>query len=85
VSRDLDWPDCQNVRDLGGLPTADGGRIRSGALIRADSLQFLSADGVDAVRRAGVSRVLDLRADSEVGMFPTPFTNDPLVSCARNS
>lgn len=78
MSRHLDWPDCQNVRDLGGLPTADGGRIRSGALIRADSLQYLSADGVDAVRRAGVSRILDLRADSEAGMFPTPFADDPL-------
>ena len=20
----LDWPDCRNVRDLGGLPTRDG-------------------------------------------------------------
>jgi protein-tyrosine phosphatase len=78
VSRQLNWPDCRNVRDLGGLPTADGGRIRSGALIRADSLQYLSADGVDAVRRAAVSRVLDLRADSEAGRFPTPFANDPL-------
>jgi protein tyrosine/serine phosphatase len=78
VSRHLCWPDCQNVRDLGGLPTADGGRICSGALIRADSLQYLSADGVDAVRRAGVSRILDLRADSEAGRFPTPFADDPL-------
>jgi protein tyrosine/serine phosphatase len=78
VSRQLDWPDCRNVRDLGGLPTAAGGRIRDGALIRADSLQYLSADGVDAVRRAGVSRILDLRADSEAGRSPTPFAGDPL-------
>ena len=23
-SRHLDWPDCRNARDLGGLPTSDG-------------------------------------------------------------
>ena len=37
MSPHLDWPDCRNVRDVGGLPTSDGGRIRLGALIRADS------------------------------------------------
>lgn len=76
---DLDWPGCRNVRDVGGLPTADGGRIREGVLIRADSLQFLSADGIDAVRRSGVGRILDLRGDGEVAQFPTPFTDDPLA------
>jgi protein-tyrosine phosphatase len=78
VSIHLDWPDCRNVRDLGGLPTADGGRIRPGALIRSDGLQYLSAAGVAAVRRADVSRVLDLRSTAEVEQSPTPFTNDPL-------
>lgn len=78
LSRDLDWPDCRNVRDLGGLPTADGGRIRRGALIRADSLQYLNPDGVDVVRRAGVSRIVDLRAPAESAAAPTPFATDPL-------
>jgi len=76
---DLDWQGCRNVRDVGGLPTADGGSVREGVLIRADSLQFLSADGVEAVRRAGVGRILDLRADGEVAEWPTPFTGDPLA------
>ncbi|MEU4603094.1 tyrosine-protein phosphatase [Kribbella sp. NPDC023972] len=75
---DLDWPGCRNVRDVGGLPTADGGRVREGVLIRADSLQFLSPEGVEAVRRAGVGRILDLRGDGEVAAWPTPFTDDPL-------
>ncbi len=66
------------MRDLGGLPTAGGGRIRPGALIRSDSLQYLSAAGVDAVRRADVSRVLDLRSKAELEHAPTPFTHDPL-------
>jgi protein tyrosine/serine phosphatase len=76
---DLDWPGCRNVRDVGGLPTADGRAIREGVLIRADSLQYLTDDGVECVRRSGVSRILDLRGDGEVAAFPTPFTGTPLA------
>ncbi|MGH3372714.1 MAG: tyrosine-protein phosphatase, partial [Nocardioidaceae bacterium] len=68
----LDWPNCLNARDLGGLATADG-RVRPGALIRSDSLQYLNGDGVALVRAAGVSRVLDLRNAHECEAFPTPF------------
>lgn len=71
--RDLDWPDCANVRDLGGLPTADGGSIRSGVLIRADSLCNLSEAGVEAFRAAGVSRIVDLRRQVEIDVAPHPF------------
>ena len=76
---DLDWPGCRNVRDVGGLPTADGRTIREGVLIRADSLQYLTPEGVDAVRRSPVSRILDLRGDGEVAVAPTPFTGTPLA------
>ncbi|WP_427884973.1 tyrosine-protein phosphatase [Kribbella sp. GL6] len=76
---DLDWPGCRNVRDVGGLPTADGRLLKVGVLIRSDSLQYLTADGVDAVRRSGVRRILDLRGDGEVAAFPTPFTGTPLA------
>jgi protein-tyrosine phosphatase len=78
VSPELDWPACRNVRDVGGLPTADGHRIRAGALIRADSLQYLSPAGIEVVRQAGVSRIVDLRSEGEVTGYPTPFTEDPL-------
>ncbi|GAA0962484.1 tyrosine-protein phosphatase [Kribbella koreensis] len=79
VDRHLDWPNCHNARDLGGLPTADGGSIRVGALIRSDCLQFLSDEGVAAVRSTGVSRIIDLRSRGEVSTFPTPFTQDPIA------
>ncbi|HEY4570242.1 MAG TPA: tyrosine-protein phosphatase [Kribbella sp.] len=75
---DLQWPGCRNVRDVGGLPTADGRRIRDGVLIRSDSLHYLSPEGVEAVRRAGVSRILDLRGNAELELFPSPFADDPL-------
>jgi protein tyrosine/serine phosphatase len=76
---DLDWPGCRNVRDVGGLPTADGRVTREGVLIRSDSLQYLTDEGVEAVRRSGVSRIVDLRGDDEVAGFPTPFTGTPLA------
>jgi hypothetical protein len=40
-----------NVRDLGGLPTSDGGKTVGGRLLRADNLQELSpADVATLVR-----------------------------------
>jgi protein tyrosine/serine phosphatase len=78
VDRHLDWPNCRNARDLGGLPTADGGSTRAGALIRSDCLQFLSEEGVAAVRSTGVGRIIDLRTAAELSAFPTPFTHDPI-------
>ncbi|MFB6719586.1 tyrosine-protein phosphatase [Kribbella sp. NPDC056345] len=76
---DLDWPGCRNARDVGGLPTADGRTIRYGVLIRSESLQYLTPEGVEAVRRSEVSRILDLRTDREVGDAPTPFTGSPIA------
>ena len=58
----LDWPGMGNVRDLGGLPVADG-VIREGALIRSESLTRLEDPQV--LRSAGVSRIIDLRRPAE--------------------
>jgi protein tyrosine/serine phosphatase len=76
---DLYWPGCRNVRDVGGLPTADGRVVKHGVLIRSESLQYLDTDGIEALRRAGVSRILDLRGERELAEFPTPFTGTPLA------
>jgi protein tyrosine/serine phosphatase len=56
-----------NVRDVGGLPTADGRRIRPGVLIRSANLSFVTeADVARLVNELQVRRVLDLRTDVEV-------------------
>lgn len=65
ATRDLVWDGCINVRDLGGLPTEDGGRTRQGSVIRADSVGLLSHDGWQAVAEAGVTRIVDLRQEFE--------------------
>jgi protein-tyrosine phosphatase len=64
-ARDLVWEGCLNVRDLGGLPTADGGETRRGAVVRADSVRLLSDDGWRALVDHGVRTVIDLRGDHE--------------------
>ncbi|PZG10101.1 tyrosine-protein phosphatase [Nonomuraea aridisoli] len=70
MSRVLAWPGCQNVRDLGGLPTRGGGRVRAGALIRADRPR---PETVPALVRAGVGLVADLRLAAECAADPGPL------------
>ncbi|HEX2904112.1 MAG TPA: tyrosine-protein phosphatase [Jatrophihabitans sp.] len=56
-----------NVRDVGGLPTEDGRRIRPGVLIRsANLIDITEADVARLVTELGVRRVVDLRTDVEV-------------------
>jgi protein-tyrosine phosphatase len=69
----LAWPDCRNVRDIGGFPAADGRRIRDRALVRADSLERLSDAGIAAARDYGVTTVIDMRSVDEVGDARHPF------------
>lgn len=76
-ARRLDWPDVRNARHLDGLPTVDGGRIRTGALVRSDSAQRLTAAGVAAARAFGIRRVVDLRSHREAEQWPSPFADDP--------
>jgi protein tyrosine/serine phosphatase len=53
------------VRDLGGLPTGDGGTTRFGAVVRADNVGRLSAAGWDELVAYGIRRVVDLRFEEE--------------------
>ena len=72
ADRHLDWEGCFNVRDLGGLPTSDGRVTRHGAVIRADTLDGLTAAGWEALVAHGVRTVVDLRNDDERGKDAAP-------------
>jgi protein tyrosine/serine phosphatase len=71
-----------NVRDLGGLPTKDGGLTRFGRVLRADNLQGLTEG--DVTRLVGdlkLRNVVDLRSDAEVTLEgPGPLTLVPEVT-----
>ncbi|CAN5240627.1 hypothetical protein BH20ACT5_BH20ACT5_22670 [soil metagenome] len=56
-----------NVRDVGGLATADGGTTAPGRLLRADNLQDLTPTDVRRlVDEHGLRQVIDLRTGVEV-------------------
>ena len=73
---------ADNVRDLGGLPADDGRVVQPHRLIRADSLQTLTAEDVRLlVDVVGVRAVADLRTDIEVtGEGAGPLTREPAVA-----
>lgn len=56
-----------NTRDLGGLPTTDGGRTLPNRILRSDNLQTLTdADVHRLVDEIGLRQVIDLRTSAEV-------------------
>ena len=68
-----------NVRDVGGMPTADGSVTAEKRLLRADNLQGLSGQDVSRlVEEFGLTRVVDLRSVAEV----TSEGPGPLVAVA---
>lgn len=74
--RRLDWDRCRNARDLGALPTGDGGSIRPGALIRSDNHDRLTEGGQAALRESGVGLILDVRTRREAEKYPSPFREE---------
>lgn len=77
----IDLEGAVNVRDLGGLPIADGGRTVPGRLLRSENLQELTArDVTRLVDEIGVTTVVDLRTTAEVELEgPGPLDTVPGV------
>ncbi|MFJ6196466.1 tyrosine-protein phosphatase [Micromonospora sp. NPDC092111] len=68
-----------NARDLGGLPTTDGRRVRAGRLIRTPALGRLTDEDLPVLGGLGAACVVDLRDDSETSVAPP----DRLVGAPR--
>jgi protein-tyrosine phosphatase len=62
----IDLDGLVNLRDVGGIPTSDGGKIIPGRLLRSDNLQTLTGADVDQLLGLGLTDVIDLRSDYEV-------------------
>jgi protein-tyrosine phosphatase len=54
-----------NLRDLGGWPTGDGGRVRRGLLYRSTELDRLAGADLAAFAALGIRSVYDLRTETE--------------------
>jgi protein-tyrosine phosphatase len=74
-ARTLVWDGCVNVRDLGGIPTEDGGATRPGSVIRSDNIGGLTDQGWRALARHGVVRIVDLRWAEERAQDPPRDVN----------
>ncbi|MFD0363882.1 tyrosine-protein phosphatase [Nocardia sp. GCM10030253] len=55
-----------NFRDVGGLRTLDGAKVRPGVLLRSAQLSGLDAPGHTILRELGVTDVHDLRGPREI-------------------
>jgi protein tyrosine/serine phosphatase len=85
MTRTLTWDGCDNVRDLGGLPTEDGGETRRGAVVRSDNVRNLSAVGRQALVDHGVRTIVDLRFAQErehdpPGEPPVSVIHEPFLA-----
>ncbi len=81
---DIRWIDLDgvdNMRDVGGLPTLDGGRVSAGRLLRSDNLQDLGEPARrQLVEVHGVSDIVDLRTHVELAREGHgPFIDHPIV------
>ena len=69
-NQDMVWIELEgavNVRDVGGLPTVDGGETVYGRVLRSENLQELTAvDIVRLVDEIGVTTIVDLRSTREL-------------------
>lgn len=60
-----------NLRDVGGYPTRDGGRVRRGLVFRSDHLHLVTDVGLAALGALGLRTVVDLRFEREVAQQPS--------------
>jgi protein-tyrosine phosphatase len=76
AGRQLHWPDCPNVRDLGGLPAHNGQgsgaplAVWRGRIVRSDVPASLTDEGWAALVNHGVRTIIDLRSPREVDRQP---------------
>ena len=67
----IDFEGLPNTRDLGGLPAADGRRVRRGLLLRSGTLYFATAaDRRRLIEDYHLRAVVDLRGDDELAEYP---------------
>jgi protein-tyrosine phosphatase len=83
----VDLDGAANVRDLGGIEVAGGGRTAARVLLRADNLQDLSErDVAHLVDGLGLRVVIDLRTGAEVALGgPGPLATDGRVEIRHRS
>lgn len=68
-----------NARDLGGYPTADGGKTQPGQFLRTSDVTDLTGNDLETLRAMGLTLSVDLRSRAEVQAMPSPLAKVPSV------
>ena len=79
-ARDIPLENASNLRDLGGWPTVDGRRVRTGLVFRAPALINLSPSDEAAVARLGLRTICDLRGVRERANAPVAIAGVANIS-----
>ena len=58
----------RNFRDVGGLPTVDGRRIRHGRLYRSGHLAHATPEDTEFLRGLGLHTIFDFRNSSDIAL-----------------
>jgi protein-tyrosine phosphatase len=67
---------ASNFRDFGGIPVADGLRVRQGQLFRSNKLSALTESDLEKLEAWGVRTIFDMRLEDERQRDPTLFACD---------
>ena len=66
----LDLQTVKNARDLGGLATYDGRRVKRAMLLRTGNMSMLNDRDIAVLRERGLKRVLDFRTQTVINATP---------------
>lgn len=81
TSQPLPLKGARNLRDLGGFPFVDEngatGTTASGVFLRSGVLTHLRRSDIDALVEYGLVRVVDVRSNLELRIWPDPFCKKP--------
>lgn len=71
------WDGARNLADFGGLPLLTGGSTTKGRVFRSAAPEWMTSQGWDDARAAGLTAVIDLRNDMERGREDAHPVLDP--------
>jgi protein-tyrosine phosphatase len=72
----LDTTRALNIRDIGGLPTTDGGQVRTGLFYRSEGPRNFAGQHLDDLRALNIRTIFDLRSDGERKRDPHDWHGD---------
>ncbi|MCP3930065.1 MAG: tyrosine-protein phosphatase [Bacteroidetes bacterium] len=69
-----------NFRDLGGIPTKDGRKVKWGTFFRSGHLNDLTRSDQQYVQNLGIRSIYDFRAESETEEKPDKYSKDGSIT-----